>query len=254
MFRFDIAISYASEEEGIAENLYQLLREKGVKVFFARSENVYLFGKSLTSELQYIFGPHTKFFVPIISENYVKKRWPKYEFRIAKKEEPRRRFEFILPIHLDDVNLEGLKEDIVYIDLRKEGIFGSVDILIEKLRQIYPIEEMIVPKVWVATFAVIIEDIFENYELPPSVPRDYAYLCDWLEKDLMNRLSKTSIEVLKLLEDSRDGETFSVRVGFKWDADKYPLDFGNIDWWQVLEIDEFNEIYPDQDSREIFGA
>jgi len=28
MFRFDIAISYAGDEEGIAENLYQLLREK----------------------------------------------------------------------------------------------------------------------------------------------------------------------------------------------------------------------------------
>ncbi|UCG66682.1 MAG: toll/interleukin-1 receptor domain-containing protein [Deltaproteobacteria bacterium] len=172
-----------------------------MKVFFARSENVYLFGKSLTSEIQYIFGPDTKFVVPIISKNYAKKRWPKYEFKTAKKEEPRRRFEFILPIRLDDVNLNGLKEDIVYIDLRKEGIFRTVDILIEKLREIYPIEEMIVPKVWVATFGLIVEDIFENYELPSSVPRDYGHLCNWLEKDLMKSLSKTSIEALRLLED-----------------------------------------------------
>ena len=54
-------------------------------------------------------------------------------------------------------------------------------------------------------------------------------------------------EALKLLEDTRDGETLSVRVGFKLDPDKHPFDFGDIGWWEFLELDEFNKIYPDQD-------
>lgn len=252
MFRFDFAISYAGEEEGIAKDLFQLLHDKGAKVFFAKNEKVYLLGKGLTSELVYIFGPYTKFAIPIISEHYLKKYWTKYEFNAAKREEGKRGFEFILPIRLDDVSLRGLAEDVVYIDLRKEGLLDTVEIMMTKLRYIFPIEEVTVPKVWVTTFGLIIEDLFENYELPPSAPRYYAHLCDWLEKDLMNRLSETSIEASRLLEDSRDGETLSVRVGFRWNPDKDPLDFGDIYWWEVLEIDTFNKIYPNQDWEEIF--
>ena len=252
MFKFDIAISYAGDEAGIAEDLWQLLQEKGVKVFFAKGKKGYLLGKPLKRELKYIFGPHTKFVVPIISKHYVQKRWPKYEFDVAKKEEHRRLVEFILPIRLDDVNLGGLKEDVVYIDLRKEGFIKTVDIIIEKLREVYPIEEIIVPKAWVVTFGLVIDELMQNYELPPSAPRDYAHLCDWLEKDLTNCLSKAPLEAWKLLEDTRDGKALSVRVGFEWDPDKYPLDFGDIDWWEVLEIGEFNEIYPGQDWKEIF--
>jgi len=254
MFRFDFAISYASEEGGLAKDLFQLLQDKGAKVFLATNEKVYLFGKSLTSELDYIFGPYTKFVIPIVSKHYVDKYWAKYEFNIAKIEEGKRGFEFILPIRLDDVSLKGLEKDIVYIDLRKEGLLDTAEIMMRKLRDISPIEERTVPKVWVATFGLIIEELFENYELPFSVPRKYAHLCDWLEKDLMNHLSNISIEALKLLEDSRDGETLSVRVGFNWDPEKCPLDFGDIYWWEVLEIDAFNKIYPNQDWKEIFGG
>ncbi len=254
IFRFDFAISYAGEEEGIAKDLFHLLQDKGAKVFFAKNEKVYLFGKGLTSELDYIFGPYTKFVIPIVSEHYVQKYWTKYEFNTAKREEGERGFEFILPIRLDEVSLKGLGGDVVYIDVRKEGLLGTAEIMMTKLRDIYPAEEVTVPKVWVATFGLIIEDIFKNYELPPSVPRDYAHLCDWLKKDLMDRLSKTSIKPLRLLEDSRDGEALSVRVGFKWDPDKYPLDFGDIHWWEVLEIDAFNKIYPNQDWKEMFGG
>ena len=247
MFRFDFAISYAGKEEGIAKDLFHLLQDKGAKVFFAKNEKVYLLGKSLTSELDYIFGPYTKFVIPIVSIHYVQKYWPKYEFNRSKIEQRKRGFEFILPIRLDDVTLEGLEEDVVYIDLRREGLLGTAEIMMTKLRDIYPAEEITVPKVWVATFGLIIEDILENYELPHSAPRDYPHLCDWLENELMDRLSKTSIEALRLLEDARNGETLSVRVGFKWDPEKHPLDFGDIGWWELLELAEFNEIYPDQE-------
>ena len=252
MFIFDFAISYAGEEYGIAKDLYKLLLEKEAKVFFSENEKDYLLGKSLASELPYIFGPQTKFVVPIISKHYILKHWTKYEFNIAKKEEKKRGFEFILPIRLDDVNLKGLKEDVVYIDLRKEGLLSIVDIIMRKLRSLYPVEEVTVPEVWVATFGLVIEDLIENYELPSSAPITYPYLCDWLEEDLMKRLSKSPLESLTLLEDARNGESLSVRVGFKWDPDKNPLDFGDIGWWEILELADFESIYAGQDWKEIF--
>jgi len=255
MFRFDFAISYAGEEEGIANDLYRLLKDKGATVFFATNEKVYLLGKSLGSELDYIFGPYTKYAIVIVSKNYVKKYWPKYEFNRAKVEQKKRGFEFILPIRIDKVILEGLEEDLVYVDLRKEGILETADIIMKKLRDVYPAEKVVVPKAWVATFGLIIENLLKNYQLPSDVPRDYPYLCDWLEKDLIYRLSKgLSIEALKLLEDSRNGETLSVRVRLKWDPETQPLDFNDIGWWELLELTEFDEIYSDQDWKEIFGG
>ena len=95
MFRFDFAISYAGEEEGIAKDLFQLLQEKEAKVFFAKNEKVYLLGKSLTSELDYIFGPYTKFAIPIVSKHYVQKYWPRYEFNISKIEQRKRGRNFV---------------------------------------------------------------------------------------------------------------------------------------------------------------
>jgi hypothetical protein len=38
----------------------------------------------------------------------------------------------------------------------------------------------------------------------------------------MKRLSRSSLGNVKLLEDMRDGEILSVRVGFQWDPDKSP--------------------------------
>ncbi len=247
MFQFDFAISYASEEEGIASDLFQLLKDKGVKIFLAKNEKVYLFGKSLTSVLPHIFGPYTKFAVPIVSNNYVQKHWTKYEFDIAKREEQKRSLEFILPIRVDNVRLKGLEGDVIYIDLRKEGLIRTAEMMLRKLRDIYPTEEATVPKVWVATFGIVIDELIKNYELPSSVPHSYVSLCDWLEIDLMKRLSRLSLEALTILEDSRDGEAFSIRVGFKWNPDKCPLDFGDIGWWEILEIAEFERIYPGQD-------
>lgn len=254
MFKFDIAISYAGEEEGIAEDLHRILRENDIEVFFAKPCKVYLFGKRLTPEIKNAFGPYTKFVVPIISKHYIEKYWPKLEFRIAKEEEKHRRFEFILPILLDDIQLEDLETDLVYINLRKEGIFSSADTIIKKLREHYPMEEISVPKVWVATFGVVIENLLEKNEFPSSAPRDYVHLCDWLEKDLVKRILESPIQNFELPEAShRDGETLSIRIAFEWDPEKYTLDFGDIGWWEVLEIAEFEEIYSDQSGEDFLN-
>jgi len=257
-FIFDVAISYAGEEVGIADDLYQMLKQKRVdqkrvKVFFAKPSKAYLWGKSLPPALRKIFGGvQTKFVIPIISKHYIEKKYTKLEFREAKKEEKRRRFEVILPIILDSVRLQGLESDRNYIDLRKEGIHSTVNTIIEKIKQPPPYEPYAIgafyapimppsaPTHWIATFGVTIEHLLT--ELPSSAPTDYVSLCDWLEKDLMERLYRSSLKQYRFLEDMRTGETLSIRIGFEWDPEEQPLDFGDIGWWEVLEIAEHEEI------------
>ena len=239
MFKWDFAISYAGEESGLASDLRRLLLEKGANVFFATSEKVYLWGKKQEDEFKNIFGTDTKFAVILLSKHYVKKFWPVYEFKVAKIEQQNRDYEYILPIRVDDINMEGFDEDVGYIDLRKEGLFSTAEMMIKKLTDIYPAEKASMPRKWVAAFGLAIEDLMENYELPAFVSRFYPHLCDWLEEDLMKRLSKSPLAGFRFLEDSRDGETLSVRVSFEWDPLKVPIDFGDIGWWEVLEISEF---------------
>lgn len=268
MFKFDVAISYAGEEEGLAEDLYRLLCQNKVNVFFAKPFKVYLWGKMLTPELKEIYGGiNTKFVVPIISKHYVKKTYPSLEFRTAKEGEKGRNSEIILPLILDRVSLRGLESDRNYIDLQKEGLLSTAKIIVEKLRP--SLEERLsrlytgkklkgpigiyVPTVWIATFGVAIENLLKSPELLPFAPRDYASLCDWLEKDLIDRVSNSPIKRYKLIEDLRTGETLSIRIVFEWDPVKEPFDFGDIGWWEILEIAEFEDIYPSQSGKEFLN-
>ena len=109
------------------------------------------------------------------------------------------------------------------------------------------------PEVWVATFGVIVADVLANWSLPASIPRDYVHLCDWLEEDLQERLRKGSIKDFEVTEAShRNGETLSVRIAFRWSASDSALDFGNLEWWEVLEVLPFEEVYSGQDGMAFF--
>jgi len=164
------------------------------------------------------------------------------EFKIAKKE--KRKYEHILPLILDEeVSLQGLDSDIIYINLRKEGILSACDIIIEKLQDIYGNKNRVTMKQWVATFSVNIPNLEDSGELPTSAPNDYPLLCDWLQEDLIQRLSKGNIPHFEVTEDSRDGETFGIRVSFEWDPSKQALDFGDLGWWEVVEVELYENIY-----------
>lgn len=243
MFDFDFAVSYAGEESGLANDLYLMLRAKGAKVFFARHAQSYLLGKTLGSGVEYWFGPATRFVIPIFSSHYGSKQWPMREFSIAKEEELRRKCEVILPIRIDETPITGLEDDRVYIDLRKVGINDVADILMKKLHDNQNNKSANFPTMWFATFGVVIEDLFEKDELPAEAPTEYPQLCDWLTKDLIRRMSESeTISEVTFLEDSRSGESLSVRVKFKWDPEKSPLDFGIMGLWEVLEVEELERL------------
>ncbi len=250
MYRFDFAISYAGEEAGIAADLCELLRSSGSEVFFADDHKVYLLGKRLRATLPLAFGAHTRFAVVIVSKHYVQKYWTQLEFHIARAEETQRDFEFILPLRIDDADLRGLANDAVYLDLRKEGIFRTADILIAKLRAIYPEEHVPTPELWVATLGVALNDLLDNAELPPLAPRTYPSLCDWLVTDLANRLSAVPLDDVRLVEEQRTGETLSVRISFRWDPRTRALHLGDIGWWEVLEVIDFAALYDTEDRRD----
>jgi hypothetical protein len=239
-FNFDFAISFAGSDRSLAERLASLLTARGAVVFIDSSFRAHLLGRRLDREFAWVFGPATKYFVPIVSRSYADKSWPQHEWNVAIIEAERRApQEFILPLRLDDALLVGLPNTIGYIDLRKHSVDDVAGILLEKLTGTAWTEVVR----WVAAFGLLVEEVLESGNLPPTAPTDYPHLCDWLAEDLLTRLQDSSISNSWITEDSRDGEAFSVRIAFEWKSQEVPLDFGVLDWWEVLEVLPYDRVY-----------
>lgn len=248
-YAFDFAISFSREYRSHARKLAELLEDQGAVVFYDHSFLEHLLGKRLNDELAWVFGEATRYFVPFVSAGYTLRPWPQYEWTIAKLETERRREEFILPLRVDDSLLFGLPDTIGYLDLRDIELDKVADILIRKLNSsITKIGTGSEKGEWVVTFCVKMEDL-DGQELPPDAPSDTPWLYDWLTEDLMKRLAQGSFSAARIIEDLRTGETLSVRLDFFWDPSKGALDFGEMAWWDLLELSPYDAIYGDDESR-----
>ena len=243
-YTFDYAISFSAECRSVAKELAEHLTAFGAVVFYDEFYRSYLLGKRLDHEFAWLFGGGTRFFVPIVSALYAERTWPQHEWSVARREAENRQEEFILPIRVDDSLLHVLPDAVGYMDLRRHPVNKVAELLIEKIGDstvtMYRTHK---EQMWVAAFGLLIQDLLDSEDLPPEAPSGYANLCDWLTEDLEGRLARTSLGDPRLTEDARNGETFSLRVGFEWDPSKGPLEFGELGWWELLELLPYDQIY-----------
>ena len=246
-FRFDFALSFAGENRETAEQLRESLRKRGAEVYYDRHFKSWLLGKRLGGVNQSVYGAWTRYVVVLVSMHYYEKDWCLHEFAIAMQEAKGRPTEFILPVRLDDTILPGLPSDTVYLDLREDSIDAISDYLMEKLRSTELREEP-PPTRWIATFGINIAEEIDEIEIPPTIPRDYVSVCDWLEEDLNRRLVNSPIGFFSYPELSlRNGECLSVRIWFHWDSRSFSLDFGDLGPWVVLEVAPISDVYPEEE-------
>ena len=246
-FDFDFAISFSEPYRFVAKELADQLDVRGAAVFYDDSYRAHLLGKRLDHKFAWVFGAGTRFFVPIVSASYAERIWPQYEWTIARREAENRLEEFILPLRLDESLLVGLPDTVAYIDLRSHSVNEVADLLIEKLEgSMGATDHIRGEQTWVATFGLLIQDFLDSEALPLEAPLSYAKLCDWLTEDLEGRLARTSLVNPQLTEDARNGETFSLRVAFEWGQSKGPMEFGDLGWWELLELLPYDQGFEPQ--------
>ena len=85
---WDLAVSYASEDEELARNIKGELL--GHKVFFAADEHAYLWGEDLDRLLPNLYGARSRFVVVLSTTSYVRKHWTLVEFQAARERDPKR--------------------------------------------------------------------------------------------------------------------------------------------------------------------
>ena len=135
--------------------------------------------------------------------------------------------------------------DVGQIDLRRVNMQEAARRLMSKLAIEYPDRARnILPKLWVASFGLVIQEVIENGFLDEGAPRDYTSLCDWLDRDLARRLRSMGLQKWGFTEpDNRDGESLAARIAFQWDPGA-PLPFHDLGPWELLELEPFEEMYP----------
>jgi hypothetical protein len=131
---FDVAISFAGSERKYAEELAIKVREAGFSVFYDDFYPENLWGKDLVVTFDEIYRKRSRYCVIFISKEYNDHEWTIHERRSAQaralKEKGK---EYILPIKVEDVELEGMPQTVGYLSINK-GIDQIASLLIKKLK------------------------------------------------------------------------------------------------------------------------
>jgi hypothetical protein len=130
---YDVALSCAGEDRGVARDLAGRLRDARYKVFFDEYEKAELWGEFLPIKLQDVYEHLSRFCVLFISRAYAEKKWTIHELQSALSRAVSERTAYILPIRLDDTNLPGLSDAVGYLDLRSISVPEVFRLLSTKL-------------------------------------------------------------------------------------------------------------------------
>lgn len=133
MNRYDIALSFAGEERVYVDRVANILRERGVSVFYDLFEEADLWGKDLYAHLVDVYQNRAKFTVMFISKAYASKLWTNHERRAAQARAFQESQEYILPVRFDDTEIPGVLPTIGYIHLEGRSPDSLVSLITRKL-------------------------------------------------------------------------------------------------------------------------
>jgi len=130
---YDVALSFAGEDRKYVEKVAQLLREKGVNVFYDNFNKVDLWGRNLIDHLGTVYSESSRFIVMFISKHYAEKTWTNHERKFAQDRAFKMKEDCILPARFDNTEILGLPSSIGYIDLNYKTPEELADLIEEKV-------------------------------------------------------------------------------------------------------------------------
>jgi hypothetical protein len=125
---WDIAISYTSEDQALAQQIHSQLREE-FKVFFAPEEAAGLWGTDLNRVLPNTYGVQSRYVLVLSTPNYVAKHWTRVEYEAVAQKAPDR----ILLLDLGELPAD-IPPGMVYRGTSAGELVGLIGALRAKLR------------------------------------------------------------------------------------------------------------------------
>ena len=132
-YEFDVALSFAGEDREFVEDVATELKAAHVKYFLDSDYLAEMWGEDLVEFFDGVYRKRSRYAVLFLSRHYAEKVWPRQERRSALARALEERSAYVLPIRLDDTEIDGLRPTVAYLDARRMGIDGIVRTLISKL-------------------------------------------------------------------------------------------------------------------------
>jgi hypothetical protein len=134
-YKYDVALSFAGTERPIAEKLATLVRG-GAEVFYDEFYPEHLWGKDLAVYFDRVYRKEARFCVIFVSQEYKNRAWTHHELRsaLARMVEERGN-EYILPIRIEPVELDGIPPTLGYLDIASYPIEEIARMLLRKLQE-----------------------------------------------------------------------------------------------------------------------
>jgi tetratricopeptide (TPR) repeat protein len=130
---FDVALSFAGEDRNYVDQVANLLRDSGVKVFYDSFEETNLWGKNLYDYLSDIYMNKASYTIMFISKHYADKLWTNHERQVVQARAFQERQEYMLPARFDETEIPGVLPTIGYISLAERTPKQFVEVILGKL-------------------------------------------------------------------------------------------------------------------------
>jgi hypothetical protein len=132
-YEYDVAISFAGEDRQHAKRVAQELTRRGLTVFFDEYEKSGLWGKDLYAHLADVYRKQARYTIVFLSKHYATKLWTNHERKHAQARAFTEREEYILPIRLDDTEIEGIAPTVGYLRMPPESPSSVANLIVEKI-------------------------------------------------------------------------------------------------------------------------
>lgn len=111
-FEFQIAFSFAQEDLKIAKAIAAELKRLNITYYLYTEELT--IGRDITKETFQVYYEKSLFGLMMISENYIRKNWAIKEREIMQAVDRNVDHPYIIPLRLDDTQVEGLSPTVKY--------------------------------------------------------------------------------------------------------------------------------------------
>ncbi len=129
--KYDVAFSFAREDRPYVENVLKALQGK-INVFYDFYEKSNLVGENLPNLLEKIFKERARYCVIFISKYYLKSKWTQLELKCAQARAISEKYDYVIPVLLDNTEISGISSAIGFLDGRKENLRQIADMILQK--------------------------------------------------------------------------------------------------------------------------
>lgn len=131
-YKYDIAFSLAGEQKEFAQKLKNFLAENGLNCWIYTEHEHELAGRTMPNQFLNIFTQDSKYCIPVVSKDYIRKRWTELEGKYILQRWMSNE-DFLIPLSLDNSIIPDLPTTVGYISLNNRSTKEIASLILKRV-------------------------------------------------------------------------------------------------------------------------